>query len=109
MSGLEGGYLESGASGSHVTNLQVLFATGEAWTFCVSPNTLGRDVGKLVSERLGSHRNGKFALHHGTSALVFHRFLAGTRDRGQISSPVMHVFANRSLCSMVLCERTRSS
>ena len=35
--------------------------------------------------------------------------LAGTRHCGQISSSVMHVFANRSLCGMVLCERTRSS
>ena len=54
MSGLAGGYLESGASDSHVTNLQVLFGTGEAWTSRVSPNTLGREVGKL---RLGATRN----------------------------------------------------
>ena len=61
------GYVESGRSSElldALIDLHVLCLNGEGFILRLSPSTLGRDVRKMVSERLPAKKGAKLAIYH---------------------------------------------
>ena len=61
------GYVESSRSSELIDaliDLHVLCLNGEGFMLRLSPSTLGRDVRKMVSERLPAKKGAKLAIYH---------------------------------------------
>ena len=72
------GYVESGRSSElldALIDLHVLCLNGEGFILRLSPSTLGRDVRKMVSERLPAKKGAKLAIYHLTTPLILAKSL----------------------------------
>ena len=72
------GYVESSRSSELIDaliDLHVLCLNGEGFMLRLSPSTLGRDVRKMVSERLPAKKGAKLAIYHLTTPLILAKSL----------------------------------
>ena len=81
------GYVESSRSSELIDaliDLHVLCLNGEGFMLRLSPSTLGRDVRKMVSERLPAKKGAKLAIYHLTTPLILAKSLRSRAFQGRL-------------------------